>query len=231
MTVMKVQALWFTGRPGAGKTTLARAVLPWLTRPVLLDGDEVRTWLTPDLGYSRADRRANLHRVARTAALVQQAGGTPVIALVSPIEADRRDALALLAAPLVIHVTGPARKPEWGDIPYEPPAGALVIDTTMPLATCVRAVRRAITVGAEPLDSSGNVPGNFTCPCANTTTAREPELASREDCRTPDSPVTGAARRDRRHLCGEHEDATRRKAGLRRRASPVRRVSVPGAAP
>jgi len=59
--------LFFTGLPGAGKSTLAQALaarLADLGRAVtLLDGDQVRALLSSGLGYSRADRDLNVRRI------------------------------------------------------------------------------------------------------------------------------------------------------------------------
>jgi adenylylsulfate kinase len=79
---------WFTGLPGAGKTTWAQA---WAARlrtqhqtVVVLDGDELRKGLTRDLGFSPADRQENMRRVAEVASLLNDSGVHAVVALVSP---------------------------------------------------------------------------------------------------------------------------------------------------
>lgn len=49
--------VWFTGRSGAGKTTLARRLEAQLPRPVeVFDGDEVRRQLSPELGIGSLAR-------------------------------------------------------------------------------------------------------------------------------------------------------------------------------
>src|SRR6185312_6347348 len=58
-----------TGLPSSGKTTLARGIaikLKELTQRqvTLLDGDEVRTHLASELGFSREDRETNMKRIA-----------------------------------------------------------------------------------------------------------------------------------------------------------------------
>ena len=49
-----------SGTPGAGKSTIANALLPILAKDgkgvKILDGDEVRRNLTADLGFSKEDR-------------------------------------------------------------------------------------------------------------------------------------------------------------------------------
>lgn len=90
--------VWFTGRPASGKSTLAQALRPILEarRPVeILDGDEVRAWLSDDLGFSRADRDRNIARVARVACLLARNGVAVLVAAVSPYAAARAQARAL----------------------------------------------------------------------------------------------------------------------------------------
>jgi bifunctional enzyme CysN/CysC len=85
-----------TGRPSAGKTTLARAIeqaLTLLACPVVVvDGDELRRGLSSDLGFSAADRAEQARRAAQMAALISRSGVVAVVALVSPYEDDRRRA-------------------------------------------------------------------------------------------------------------------------------------------
>ena len=121
--------IWLTGLPGAGKTTLAVGLADRLTQAVILDGDQVRTWLTPDCDFSREGRRRHVLRVGRVASLIERVGGVPIVALVSPIDADRREAIACCQQVRVIHVTGPARQPYDGTIPYEIPSDAWPLDT------------------------------------------------------------------------------------------------------
>jgi adenylylsulfate kinase len=86
--------VWFTGLPSAGKTTLATALAQRLRaagRPVeILDGDAVRPVLSPELGYSRADRDANVARIGWVAALLARHGVLVLASVVSPF-AQARD--------------------------------------------------------------------------------------------------------------------------------------------
>ncbi len=91
--------LWFTGLSGSGKTTLSRAVAQTLIdcgyRTYLLDGDRVRQGLSKDLGFSNADRSENIRRVAEVAKLMTDAGMITLVALISPLRADRAMARAI----------------------------------------------------------------------------------------------------------------------------------------
>ena len=85
--------VWLTGLPASGKTTLALALDKELRemglRPVVLDGDDLRKFLYPELGFSRKARQAQAERATYLATLIQKAGGVPIVALISPYRADR----------------------------------------------------------------------------------------------------------------------------------------------
>ena len=82
--------LWFTGLSGAGKSTLAQAVQAELAaldpeRPIeILDGDEIRTYLSKGLGFSKEDRDTNIRRIGFVARLLARNGVVAVGAAISP---------------------------------------------------------------------------------------------------------------------------------------------------
>jgi bifunctional enzyme CysN/CysC len=94
--------LWFTGLPGAGKSTIATAVEERLIasgRPAfLLDGDNLRHGLNGDLGFDEDARRENVRRTAHVARLLAESGTIALVSLVSPYAQDREAAAALHAA-------------------------------------------------------------------------------------------------------------------------------------
>ncbi len=87
--------LWLTGLSGAGKSTLATALATRLardlpTRPLeLLDGDDVRTFLTAGLGFTREDRDTNVRRIAYVARLLAKHGVLVIVSAISPYAATR----------------------------------------------------------------------------------------------------------------------------------------------
>lgn len=98
---MKGGVVWFTGLSGAGKSTLSRAVEAQIreVRPVeILDGDEVRTHLSKGLGFSRADRDANVRRIGFVARLLARNGVLVMTAAISPYAAIRDEIRALVEA-------------------------------------------------------------------------------------------------------------------------------------
>jgi bifunctional enzyme CysN/CysC len=93
--------LWFTGLPGAGKSTVAAAVEERLIEAgqpaFLLDGDNLRHGLNGDLGFDEDARSENVRRTAHVARLLAESGTIALVSLVSPYAADRDAAAALHA--------------------------------------------------------------------------------------------------------------------------------------
>lgn len=149
--------VWLTGLSGSGKTTLAAslrdAIMP--TRDVqVLDGDEIRAYLSKDLGYSRADRETNVRRIGFIARLLARHGIVVVVAAISPYASSRDEVHTLareeglefvevfVTAPLETlisrDVKGLYRRALTGEVehftgisdPYEPPAAATIVVCT-----------------------------------------------------------------------------------------------------
>jgi len=93
--------LWFTGLSGSGKTTIAHLVGPELDRRGLvveyLDGDNVRTHLSKELGFSKEDRDTHIERLGWVASRLTRQGGAVITAAISPYEATRRIAREMIA--------------------------------------------------------------------------------------------------------------------------------------
>ena len=85
--------VWLTGLPSAGKSTIARALAAALRadgrRVELLDGDELRTHLTADLGFSREDRDTNVRRIGFVAGLLARNGVIALVPVIAPYAAAR----------------------------------------------------------------------------------------------------------------------------------------------
>ena len=82
--------LWFTGLSGSGKSTVAIALERELQKRGLLcrilDGDNIRTGINANLGFSADDRRENIRRVSEVAKLFVDTGIITIAAFVSPTE-------------------------------------------------------------------------------------------------------------------------------------------------
>lgn len=85
--------IWFTGLSGSGKSTVANRVEKELNghkiHTYTLDGDNVRSGLNSDLGFTKEDRTENLRRVAEVAKLFLDAGTVVLAASITPLETDR----------------------------------------------------------------------------------------------------------------------------------------------
>jgi adenylylsulfate kinase len=88
--------LWFTGLSGSGKSTIAHLVGPELDRRGLvveyLDGDNVRTHLSKELGFSKEDRDTHIERLGWVASRLTRQGGAVITAAISPYRSTRHKA-------------------------------------------------------------------------------------------------------------------------------------------
>ncbi|MEY4761919.1 MAG: hypothetical protein RLZZ200_1775 [Pseudomonadota bacterium] len=95
------RCIWFTGLPGAGKSTIANLLDKRLyaegRHTYLLDGDNVRHGLNRDLGFTEAGRVENIRRVAEVAKLMVDAGLIVLVSFISPFRTERRMARELFA--------------------------------------------------------------------------------------------------------------------------------------
>ena len=147
--------IWLTGLPSAGKTTIAKELVPLLRArgwPVeLLDGDEVRRGLSSDLGFDRHSRETHAKRVTFVAKLLARNGAIPIVALISPYRTSRREARAKIGRFVEAYVNTPIdtcrqrdvkglyRRALAGEIkemtgvddPYEPPQNPEIIVETL----------------------------------------------------------------------------------------------------
>ncbi len=87
--------IFFTGLSGAGKSTIANALLIMLLenggrRATLLDGDIVRKNLSSELGFSKEHRDLNILRIGFVAAEITKNGGIAICAPIAPYRHTRR---------------------------------------------------------------------------------------------------------------------------------------------
>lgn len=96
----KGHVFWLYGLSGSGKSTIADAVERSLVGKghyvKLLDGDNVRTGLNKDLGFTDADRAENIRRIAEVARLFLDAGFVVITSFISPLKQYRDLAEAII---------------------------------------------------------------------------------------------------------------------------------------
>ncbi|MCL2649721.1 MAG: adenylyl-sulfate kinase [Candidatus Azobacteroides sp.] len=164
--------IWFTGLSGSGKTTLAIALEKelfgkgYLT--CILDGDNMRSGINANLGFSEEDRMENIRRIAETGKLLVECGIITIVACISPTEKIRaiprflfgKDDLVeiFISAPVDVcetrDVKGLYRKARSGEIkeftgvsaPFEYPENPdMVLDTSiLEIGECVSAIMNLI---------------------------------------------------------------------------------------
>jgi adenylylsulfate kinase len=92
--------LWFTGLSGSGKSTVAIALERELHRRGLLcrilDGDNIRSGINANLGFSADDRKENIRRIAEVAKLFVDTGIITIAAFISPTEELRQMAADII---------------------------------------------------------------------------------------------------------------------------------------
>lgn len=103
------KTLWLTGLSGAGKSTVANIVAHELNEyssmaTALLDADDIRPKLWPELGYSEEDRAENVRRFARLAHSLNTRGITTLVAVIAPTEAMRAEARKIIGKDSYIEV-------------------------------------------------------------------------------------------------------------------------------
>ena len=104
----RARVIWLYGLSGSGKSTLATALERALHArgftTHVLDGDNVRSGLNNNLGFSDADRAENIRRVAETAKLFLDAGLILIASFITPTNALRTLARDIIGAEDFIEV-------------------------------------------------------------------------------------------------------------------------------
>ncbi len=94
--------VWFTGLSGSGKSTVAMSVERELhKRGILcriLDGDNIRSGINNNLGFSQEDRRENIRRIAEVGKLFVHTGIVTLACFVSPTEDIREMARGIIGS-------------------------------------------------------------------------------------------------------------------------------------
>lgn len=150
--------VWFTGLSGSGKSTIAIALERELHQRGLLcrilDGDNIRSGINNNLGFSPQDRVENIRRIAEVSKLFVDTGIITIAAFISPNNELREMAAQIIGKEdfLEVYVSTPIEECERRDVkglyakarrgeikeftgvsaPFEAPADpALVLDTSV----------------------------------------------------------------------------------------------------
>lgn len=166
------KVLWFTGLSGAGKTTLAKELEKRLHNngylSQVLDGDNIRTGINSNLGFTDTDRTENIRRIAEVSKLLIQSGVITINSFISPTSDIRHMAMNVIGkedfieifvyAPLEVceqrDVKGLYKKARAGkiknftgiDAPFEAPQNPdLKVDTSvLTIEECIEQIIKVI---------------------------------------------------------------------------------------
>lgn len=114
--------VWFTGLSGSGKSTIAIALERELHRRGLLcrilDGDNIRSGINNNLGFSEADRVENIRRIAEVGKLFVDTGIITLAAFISPNNALRQMAAEIIGKEdfIEVYVSTPIEVCEQRDV-------------------------------------------------------------------------------------------------------------------
>jgi adenylylsulfate kinase len=125
---------WFTGQPGAGKTTLAKYLVEYYqeNRVIHIDGDDLRS-IFNNKDYSEAGRRKNIERAQDIALFMNSKGYEVVVSLVAPYK-DQRDQFKSQNSviEIYVHTTESRGRESFHVAEYEEPTENFIdIDTTI----------------------------------------------------------------------------------------------------
>ncbi|MFT4968938.1 MAG: adenylylsulfate kinase [Chitinophagales bacterium] len=86
--------IWMTGLSGSGKSTIAKGLEKALFQKgfyvQVLDGDNIRTGICNNLGFTVEDRSENIRRISEVAKLFIEAGVVTICSFVSPTQSIRK---------------------------------------------------------------------------------------------------------------------------------------------
>lgn len=102
------KVLWITGLSGSGKSTIALGLEYELTRlgylSQVLDGDNIRSGINNNLGFTETDRLENIRRIGEVGKLLMNCGIVTISCFISPTRAMRQQAKDIIGAENFIEV-------------------------------------------------------------------------------------------------------------------------------
>ncbi len=118
----RAKTIWFTGLSGSGKSTIAQGFEKMLFDKgymiQVLDGDNTRTGINNNLGFSIEDRRENIRRISEVSRLFNDSGIICINSFVSPTEEIREMAKTIIGEEnfLLVYVNTPIEICEERDV-------------------------------------------------------------------------------------------------------------------
>ena len=92
---------WFTGQPGAGKTSIAKSLIEKLpTNTFHVDGDDLRE-IFNNKDYSESGRRKNIELAQHISHFLHNKGNNVLVSLVSPYRDQREDFKNILKGSII----------------------------------------------------------------------------------------------------------------------------------
>lgn len=116
------KVLWLTGLSGSGKSTIAQGLERLLFQEgyfaQVLDGDNIRSGINSNLGFSVEDRAENIRRIAEIAKLYLHSGVISINSFISPTKAIRATAQHIIGADdfVEIYINAPLEVCEARDV-------------------------------------------------------------------------------------------------------------------
>lgn len=116
------KVFWYTGLSGSGKSTLAQSFEKKLFAAgyttIVLDGDNIRSGINNDLGFSLSDRLENIRRVAYIAKLLLDNGVIVIVSFISPTINIREHAKQIIGIDnfLEVYINSPLAVCEMRDV-------------------------------------------------------------------------------------------------------------------
>jgi adenylylsulfate kinase len=149
------RVIWMTGLSGAGKSTIASHIEHHLHKAgflsQVLDGDNIRSGINNNLGFSEADRYENIRRIAEVSRLFLNCGIICINSFISPTRYIRQIAYDIIGRENMIEI-----KQFTGiDSPFEPPENPDIVLQTdqqtidQSIARCMEVILPVIRLDAQ----------------------------------------------------------------------------------
>ncbi len=168
------KALWLTGLSGSGKSTIAQALEQKLYNEgffaQVLDGDNIRSGINSNLGFSNEDRLENIRRIAEISKLYLNSGIITINSFVSPTIAIRQRAKDIIGAEdfIEIYINTPLEVCEARDVKglYKKARSGLIKGFTGIDAPYEAPLKPALEVPTHNLsiDESAGMIYDYLCP-------------------------------------------------------------------